>query len=72
MGAASLAVIASPSEEHEFTICRFFGGVNLAQSLVFCAEFCESSLFLVCPLSFGHYIVCPSSIHGFYLALWFF
>jgi hypothetical protein len=53
----------------EFT--PFFNGVDVAQSVVFCVLFCIS-LFVFCLLSFGHGIVCPSSIYGFPLPLWYY
>jgi hypothetical protein len=37
-----------------------FRGVRVARSLVFCVVFV-----LLCSFSFGHCIVCPSSIYGF-------
>jgi len=55
-----------PSRGHEFT--SGFSGVRVALSLVFCVMFCRS-LFVL--FSCGHCIVCPSSIYGFWLPLWY-
>jgi len=46
-----------------------FSGVRVTQSLVLWGVFC-TSLFC-CPFCFGHLIVCPSSIYGFWLPLWY-
>ena len=45
-----------------------FSGVRVARSLVFCVVFCRS-LFVF--FSFVHYVVCPSSIYGCWLLLWY-
>jgi hypothetical protein len=39
-------------------------GVRVARSLVFCVVFCDCFLSF---FSFGHCVVCPSSIYEFYL-----
>ena len=44
-------------------------GVRFTRSLVLCVCFVDGCL-SVCPFSFGHCIVCPSSIYGFWLPLW--
>ena len=44
------------------------GGVHVAWPLVFCVMFWRS-LFVL--LSYGHCVVCPSSIYGFWLPLWY-
>jgi hypothetical protein len=46
-----------------------YNRIRVGRSLVFCVMFCRS---LFIPLSFGHFIVCPSSIYGFWLPLWYF
>ena len=38
--------------------------------LVLCVCFVDRCLFL-CPCSFGHCVVCPSLIYGFWLPLWY-
>ena len=43
--------------------------VSAVQSLVFCVVFCRS-LFIIFSFSFGNCIVCPSSIYGFWFAVW--
>ena len=40
-----------------------FSGVRVAKRLVFCVVFC-TSLFGLCPFSFGHCIASLSSIYG--------
>ena len=49
-------------EAHEFTRC-------VTRSLVFMCMFCRS-LFVLCTFSFGHCVICSSSIYGFWLPLW--
>jgi uncharacterized membrane protein len=44
-----------------------FIGVRVTRSLVLCM-FCISLFF--CSFSFGHCVVCTSSIYGFWLSLW--
>jgi hypothetical protein len=41
-----------------------FCGVHVARSLVFCVVPCRSFVVFYCPLSFGHRVVCRSSIYG--------
>ena len=60
-----------------------FSGVRIARSLVFCVVFSRSLFVLVSfvfwplyclsffHLSFDHCIVCPFSIYGFWLSLWY-
>ena len=43
-----------------------FSGVRVARSLVSCVLFLDHCLFF-CPFSFGHCIVCPLLIYGFWL-----
>ena len=45
-----------------------FIGVRVTRSLVLCACFVVS-LFVL--FSFGHCVVCPSSVYGFWLPLWY-
>ena len=47
-----------------------FSGVRVTRSLVFCVCFVDSYLSF-CTLSFGHCVVCSSSICGFWLPLWY-
>ena len=60
--ATSGAETAYPSGAPEFT--PGFSGVRFPQSLVFPVVF-GKSLFVLCPFSVGHAIVCPSSTYGF-------
>ena len=57
--------LAASSKEEQFS------GVRVFLSLVFCVVFCRS-LFVLLSFSFGHCIVCPSSIYGFLLPLLYF
>ena len=43
---------------------QIFSGVCVAGSLVLCVYFVDRCLSF-CPFSFGHCVVCPSSINGF-------
>jgi hypothetical protein len=47
-----------------------FSVVPVIRSLVLCVSFIECCLFF-CPFSFGHCVVCSSSIYGFWLPLWY-
>ena len=47
-----------------------FSGVRVAQSLVLCVCFIYSCLSF-CTFSFGHCVVCSSSIYGLWLPLWY-
>ena len=47
-----------------------FSGVRVGRSLVLCVCFVDRCLSF-CPVSFGHCAVCPSSIYGFWLPLWY-
>jgi hypothetical protein len=47
-----------------------FSGVCVTRSLVLCVCFVDCFLSF-CPFSFGHCVVCPSSIYGFCLPLWY-
>ena len=45
-----------------FIITPGFNGISSIQYLVFCVVY-STSLFFICSFSFGHLIVCPSSIY---------
>jgi hypothetical protein len=47
-----------------------FSGVRVTRSIVLCVCFVDRCL-CFCPFSFGHCIVCPSSMCGFWLPLWY-
>ena len=47
-----------------------FSGVHVTRSLVLCVCFVDRCLSF-CTFSFGHYVVCPSSIYGFWLPHWY-
>jgi hypothetical protein len=47
-----------------------FSGVRVTQSLVLYVSFVDRSL-SCCAFSFGHCVVCSSSIYGFWLPLWY-
>jgi hypothetical protein len=48
----------------------FFSGVRVTWSIVLCAMFCRS-LFVFLSFFFNNCVVCPSSIYGFWLPLWY-
>jgi hypothetical protein len=47
-----------------------FSGVRVPRSLVLYVYFVDRCLFF-CTFSFNHCVVCPSSIYGFWLPLWY-
>jgi hypothetical protein len=47
-----------------------FSGVRVTRSLVLFLYFVDRCLSF-CPFSFGHCVVCTSSIYGFWLPLWY-
>ena len=47
-----------------------FSGVRVTRSLVLCVCFVDRCLSF-CPFSFGHCVVCSSSIYVFWLPLWY-
>jgi len=47
-----------------------FSGVRVTRSLVLCVCFVDRWL-SSCTFSFGHCVVCSSSIYGFWLLLWY-
>ena len=55
-----------PSLPVHLTSPHVVSGVRVVQSFVYCVVFYRS-LFYFCTVSFGHCIVCPSSIYGFWL-----
>ena len=68
MGATSAAGTAHFSGAHEFI--PVFSGVRVTRSLILCLCFVDCCLSF-CPFSFGHCVVCPSSIYGFLFPLWY-
>jgi hypothetical protein len=48
----------------------FFSGIRVTRSLVLYVCFVDCWLSF-CPFSFGHCVVCSSSIYGFWLSLWY-
>jgi hypothetical protein len=68
MGATSGAGTAYSFGSAEFT--PGFSGVRVTRYLVLCVCFVDRCLSF-CPFSFGHCVVCPSSIYGFWLPLWY-
>ena len=58
-------------QEHSlFRSTPVFSVVRVTPSLVLCVMFVERCL-SVCSFSFGHCVVCPSSICGFWLPFWY-
>ena len=47
-----------------------FSGIRITWSLVLCVCFVDRCLSF-CPFSFGHCVLCSSSIYGFWLPLWY-
>jgi hypothetical protein len=47
-----------------------FSGVRVTRSLVLCVGFVDRCFFF-CIFSFGHCVVCSSSIYGLWLPLWY-
>jgi len=47
-----------------------FSWVHVTRSLALCVCFVSRCLSF-CPVSFDHCVVCPSSIYGFWLPLWY-
>ena len=47
-----------------------YSAVRVTRSLVLCVCFVVRCL-SICPFSFGHCVVCSSSIYGFWLPLWY-
>jgi len=51
-----------------YNVDPYLSGVNVTRSLALCFVYrCLS----FCTFSFGHYVVCSSSIYGFWLPLWY-
>ena len=61
-GATSEAGTAYPSRTHEFI--PSFNGISVIRYLVLCVCFVNRCLSF-CTFSFGHCVVCSSSIYGF-------
>ena len=53
----------APLLEHQ-SLSPVFSGVRVTRSLVLCVCYVDRCLF-ICPFSFGHCAVCPSSNYGF-------
>ena len=49
---------------------QILSGVRVTQSFVLCVCFVDRCLSF-CPCSFGHCVVCSSSMYGFWLPLWY-
>ena len=60
--------MAYPSGAPEFTPA--FSGVRVTRAVVLCVCFVDRCLSF-CTFSFGHCVVCSSSIYGFWLPLWY-
>jgi hypothetical protein len=61
-------LLTSPDHLHEFT--SIFSGVRVTRSLVLCVCLVDRCLSF-CTFSFGHCVVCPFSIYGFWLPIWY-
>jgi hypothetical protein len=68
MDATSGAGTAYPFGAPAFT--PVFSAVGVTRSLVLCVCFVDRCLSF-CSFSFGHCVVCSSSIYGFWLPLWY-
>jgi hypothetical protein len=66
--ATSRAGSTYPSGAPEFTLV--FNGVCVTRSVVLCVCFVDRCLSF-CTFSFGHCVVCSSSIYEFWLPLWY-
>ena len=66
---SSVAGTTYPSAAPEFTPV-FFSGVRVTRSWALCVCFVDRCLSF-CPFSFGHCVVCSSSIYGCWLPLWY-
>ena len=53
-----------------FSSPTVFSGIRVTRSLALCVCFVDRYL-SNCTFSFGHYVVCSSSIYGFWLPLWY-
>ena len=67
-GATSRAGSTYPSGAPEFTLV--FNGVCVTRSLVLCVCFVDRCLSF-CTFSFGHCVICSSSIYELWLPLWY-
>ena len=75
IGGVRLVNISNPHENQianliKNSLHQVFSGVRVTRSLVLCACFVYRCLPL-CHFSFGHCIVCSSSIYEFWLPLWY-
>ena len=61
---------ALPILQEHMSWTLVFCGVRVTRSLVLCVCFVDRCLSF-CPFSFGHCVVCPSLIYGFWLPLWY-
>jgi hypothetical protein len=66
MGATSGAATAYPSRAPEFIPSFWWSSC----CTIFCF-LCNASQIVVCPFSFGHCLVRPCPIYGFWLPLWY-
>jgi hypothetical protein len=60
-------------EQELFRSTKFtpsFSGIRLNRSLFLCGRFVDCCMSF-CTFSFGHCVVCSSSIYGFWLPLWY-
>jgi hypothetical protein len=57
-------------EQELLTFLEHLSGVLLSRSLALCVCFVDRCL-SVCSFSFGHCVVCSSSIYGSWLPLWY-
>jgi len=57
-----------PFSEHLSSL-PVFSGVRVTRSLALCVCFVDRFVYF-CPFSFGHCVVCSSSIYVFWLPLW--
>jgi hypothetical protein len=60
-------LITHPEHLNSFPV---FSGVRVTRTLVWCVCFVDRCLSF-CTFSFGHYVVCSSSIYRFWLPLWY-
>jgi len=63
-GAGTAVLLEHPSSP------PVFSGVRVTRSLVLCVRFVDRCLSF-CTFSFGHCVVCSSSIYGLWLLFWY-
>ena len=66
MRSAYMFIVATGREK----LPPVISGVRVTRSLVLCVRFVDHHLSF-CTFSFGHCVVCSSSIYGFWLPLWY-